>query len=58
MIPIFLLSIVGIYIICERISVLRKLSKTPKDFTEKIIHYMETGNSAAALQECKAEDSL
>ena len=57
MIPIFLLSIVGIYIICERISVLRKLSKTPKDFTEKIIHYMETGNSAAALQECKAEDS-
>ena len=40
MIPIFLLSIVGIYIICERISVLRKLSKTPKDFTEKIIHYL------------------
>ena len=57
MIPIFLLSLAGIYIICERFSVLRKLTKTPQEFTERIVRYMETGNSAAALQECKAEDS-
>lgn len=57
MIPIFLLSVVGIYIICERFVAIRKAGKTNPDLPQRIQEYLSSGNKTAALQECNAEDS-
>lgn len=57
MIPIFILSIIAVYIICERFTVIRKASVSPKVFTEKVFSYLQNGNKTAALQECDTEDS-
>lgn len=57
MIPIFILSVIAIYIICERFTVIRKASRNSEAFTEKVIGYLQNGNKTAALQECNKEDS-
>lgn len=57
MIPIFALSVVAVYIMCERFSVIRKASRTSAAFTEKVISYIQAGNKTAALQECNTEDT-
>lgn len=57
MIPIFALSVVAVYLMCERFSVIRKASRTSTAFTEKVISYLQAGNKTAALQECNTEDT-
>lgn len=57
MIPIFLLSVLGIYIICERYFVIRKAGKTSRLFTPRIISDINQGNKTTALQQCAAEDT-
>lgn len=55
MIPIFLLSVLGIYIICERFFVIRKAGKTDRLFTANIISEINQNGKAIALQQCAAE---
>lgn len=54
MIPIFLLSVLGIYIMCERYMAIRKATKIPVHLTEKVINYIQNKHSSAALAECNA----
>lgn len=57
MLPIFLLSVLAIYIICERFTAIRKAEKADRNLTAAIIAQLNRGNKAAALQECSATDT-
>ena len=57
MIPIFILSIIIIYIACERFWLIRKTGLTDVPFMEKIQETLKTGNTRAALEECEKEAS-
>ena len=57
MIPIFILSIIIIYIACERFWLIRKTGVTDVPFMEKIQEALKTGNTRAALEECEKEAS-
>ncbi|MDE5640024.1 MAG: MotA/TolQ/ExbB proton channel family protein, partial [Odoribacter sp.] len=57
MIPIFLLSVLGIYIICERFVAIRKAADTDRNFTAGIITEVGRGNRATALQSCNAKNT-
>lgn len=57
MIPIFLLSIIGIYIICERYFVIKRNGKTDQTFIDRIKNHIYTGNKEAALSECNSENT-
>ncbi len=57
MIPIFILSVIGIYIICERFAAIRKAGKTSRDLTANVIAAANRGNKTGALQECSAQDT-
>ncbi|GHU60556.1 biopolymer transporter ExbB [Bacteroidia bacterium] len=56
MIPIFLLSIVGIYNLCERWLCIRKARKNNSVFWEKAIDLLDAGDYKAALKECLANN--
>lgn len=55
MIPIFILSIIAIYITCERYWLIRKTGTTDATFMQKIREFLKTGNTRAALAECETE---
>jgi transporter, motA/tolQ/exbB proton channel family protein len=57
MIPIFILSIIAIYIACERYWLLRKMGMNDATFMQKIREYIQNGNTKAVLAECEAEAS-
>ncbi len=57
MIPIFILSVIIIYIACERFWLIRKTGLTDVPFMEKIQETLKTGNTRAALEECEKEGS-
>lgn len=57
MIPIFLLSVLGIYIICERFVAIRKAADADRSFTAGIIAEVGRGNRAMALQSCNAKNT-
>ncbi len=57
MIPIFILSVIGIYIICERFAAIRKAGKTNRNLTANVIAAANRGNKTGALQECSAQDT-
>lgn len=57
MIPIFLLSIIAVYIMCERFSAIRHAKHQPESLPEKILNYLQNGNKTAALQECQTDYS-
>ncbi|MDL2331034.1 MotA/TolQ/ExbB proton channel family protein [Odoribacter sp. OttesenSCG-928-A06] len=57
MIPIFLLSVAGIYIICERWFLIRKIEKRDRFFLKKIDKLLEAKNDKGALNECLLHDS-
>lgn len=57
MIPIFILSIIAIYIACERYWLLRKMGINDATFMQKIREYIQNGNTKAVLAECEAEAS-
>ena len=53
MIPIFILSVIIIYIACERFWLIRKTGLTDVPFMEKIQETLKTGNTRVALEECE-----
>lgn len=55
MLPIFALSVAGIYIICERFFALRKAARSDRNFIIRILSLVRSGNQATALQECQTE---
>ena len=57
MIPIFILSVVGIYIICERFAAIRKAGKTDRKLTSSFLSATNRGNKTGALQECAAQNT-
>lgn len=57
MIPIFILSVVGIYIICERFAAIRKAGKTDRKLTSSVMSAINRGNKPGALQECAAQNT-
>jgi len=57
MIPIFILSVLGIYIICERFAVIRKAVKTDRKLTANVIAAASRGNKTGALQACSAQNT-
>ena len=57
MIPIFILSVIIIYIACERFWLIRKTGLTDVPFMEKIQEILKTGNTRVALEECEKEGS-
>lgn len=57
MIPIFILSIIAIYIACERYWLLRKTGINDTTFMQKIRELIRNGNTKAVLAECEAEAS-
>ncbi len=57
MIPIFILSVVGIYIICERFAAIRKAGKTDRKLTSNVMSALNRGNKTGALQECAAQNT-
>ena len=52
MLPLFLLSIVAIYIFVERILTIRAASKRPKSFIDEVKRYVAEGNVDQALALC------
>ncbi|MCM1031053.1 MAG: MotA/TolQ/ExbB proton channel family protein [Oscillibacter sp.] len=57
MIPIFILSVIGIYIICERFAAIRKAGKTDRKLTTNVMSAINRGNKTGALQECAAQNT-
>lgn len=57
MIPIFLLSVIGIYIVCERFFVIRRAGRKNRSFAGAMIQDVAAGQKATALQACEAEDT-
>lgn len=57
MIPIFILSVIGVYIMCERFFIISKAGKMNRDFMEKINNYMYTGDKSKAVAECSMENT-
>ena len=57
MIPIFILSIIAIYIACERYWLFRKTGINDVAFMQKIKEYIQNDNMKAVLAECEAEAS-
>lgn len=55
MIPILLLSVAGVYIMCERYFAIKKAAKTNPSLTADVIEKLHAGNIKSALEECDAE---
>lgn len=56
MIPIFLLSIVAIYVIAERWRFLKNSSLEPEAFLQSVENMLRSGDTKAALQHCEQVD--
>ncbi len=57
MIPIFLLSIIAVYIFCERYLLIRKYSNAQNSFMDEVRANLLKGNDKAAIAACQEEDS-
>ena len=57
MIPIFILSIIAVYIFCERFLLIRRYTRKNQDFIEKIQACLRSGDSREALALCKSENT-
>lgn len=57
MIPIFLLSVIAIYIFCERFLILKKAGQTDPSLMEKIREHLYFGNKESAMSICDAENT-
>lgn len=57
MIPLLLLSIISIYIFCERIFALRGAAKEDNTFMQRIKDYIHEGEIESALNLCKKTDT-
>lgn len=56
MIPIFLLSIVAIYVIAERWRLLKNSSLEPESFLQSVENMLRSGDTKSALQHCQQVD--
>lgn len=57
MIPLFLLSILAVYIFVERVLTIKKASKVPEQFTDKIKNLVSIGDINSARLICSQTDS-
>ena len=57
MIPIFLLSVIAIYIFFERYLLIRKYSKSTDSFMDRVKECMDAGNKQTALDICANENT-
>lgn len=57
MVPIFILSVIAVYIFCERYMLLRRYARKNEDFTGKLKECMLSGNRRGAMVLCKEEDT-
>lgn len=57
MIPIFILSIIAVYIFCERYLLIRKYSQTNPSFMDKIRECMFSDNLRGAITLCNEENT-
>lgn len=57
MIPIFLLSLIAIYIACERFIAIRKISAKGSGFMQEIKKLLQAGKREEAIAHCEAEDT-
>ena len=57
MIPIFILSVIAVYIFCERYLLIRRYTKRNDAFIENIQACLRKGDSRAALDLCREEDT-
>jgi len=57
MIPIFLLSIIGMYVFFDRFFAIRKANKFDSSLLEKVKIYITTGKIDAAVALCKSTDN-
>lgn len=56
MLPIFILSVMAIYLFVERLIVLRKAKADPESITDRIRAYVHAGDIRAALRFCDTEN--
>lgn len=57
MLPIFILSVVAVYIFCERYLLIRKYSKTTDPLMDKVRNFMYQNNKQGAIVACNAENT-
>lgn len=57
MIPIFILSVIAVYIFCERYVLLRKYARKNDVFMDKIRDCMHAGNIRGAITVCQEENT-
>ena len=57
MIPIFLLSIIAVYIFCERYMLIRKYSNAKTSFMDEVRTNLLKGNDKAAISACQQENT-
>lgn len=56
MIPLVLLSVLTIYLLIERLLVIRQASSNPETITERVREYVRNGNVQSAIQYCDEKD--
>lgn len=57
MIPIFLLSVIAVYIFCERYMLIRKYSNARTSFMDEVRTNLLKGNDKAAIAACREENT-
>ncbi|MDR1755407.1 MAG: MotA/TolQ/ExbB proton channel family protein [Culturomica sp.] len=57
MIPLFLLSVMAVYIICERYARIGKATRTGAGFTGRVLEVMRRDGKGAAMQECAQREA-
>lgn len=57
MIPIFLLSVIAVYIFCERYMLIRKYSNAKTSFMDEVRTNLLKGNDKAAISACQQENT-
>lgn len=57
MIPIFLLSVIAVYIFCERYMLIRKYSNARTSFMDEVRTNLLKGNDKAAIATCQEENT-
>lgn len=57
MIPIFLLSVIAVYIFCERYMLIRKYSNARTSFMDEVRTNLLKGNDKAAIAACQEENT-
>lgn len=57
MIPIFLLSVIAVYIFCERYMLIRKYSNARTSFMDEVCTNLLKGNDKAAIAACQEENT-